>query len=208
MWLGLPGRRSGSQRSSRFQKRSWPIIIPMYPTWETSPQKGLWIMSEQTQLMFSLAEPPIRDSVSQDSEKEWMTTVLTWRSSSLELLGKHARPGWSGKTSLASFQRTEEGTSVPSSEGWKNSGMGSPGESLMLNTSGCHKDADVSFLSDILEETGDHLLRYYLSEKACKGILRRAEKRGKELPKALKMALEKQSAYTPTKEHRESEVGI
>lgn len=36
-------------------------------------------------------------------------------------------------------------------------------------------------------------LKYYLSPKACQGILRRAEKRGKELPESLKQALEKQS---------------
>ena len=39
----------------------------------------------------------------------------------------------------------------------------------------------VSSLSDILE-TGDHLRPYFLSAKACLGILRRAEKRGKDLP--------------------------
>ena len=36
--------------------------------------------------------------------------------------------------------------------------------------------------------------KYYLSARACLGILRRAEKRGKELPKELKEALERQGA--------------
>jgi len=49
-------------------------------------------------------------------------------------------------------------------------------------------DDGVCSLSDILE-TGDVPQRYYLSAKACAGILRRAEKRGKDLPKALKAAL-------------------
>lgn len=35
-------------------------------------------------------------------------------------------------------------------------------------------------------------LKYYLSEKACVGVLRRAERRGKELPTILKTALEQQ----------------
>lgn len=35
-------------------------------------------------------------------------------------------------------------------------------------------------------------LKYYLSEKACRGVLRRAERRGKELPTILKTALEQQ----------------
>jgi hypothetical protein len=38
-----------------------------------------------------------------------------------------------------------------------------------------------SSLSDILE-TGDVPRRYFLSATACRGILRRAEKRGRELP--------------------------
>ena len=42
-------------------------------------------------------------------------------------------------------------------------------------------------LSEILEANPDP--RYYLTKTACKGILRRAEERGKELPEQLKMAL-------------------
>ncbi len=36
--------------------------------------------------------------------------------------------------------------------------------------------------------------KYYLSPKACQGILRRASARGKELPAILKKALERQAA--------------
>lgn len=36
--------------------------------------------------------------------------------------------------------------------------------------------------------------KYYLSQKACEGFLRRAERRGKKLPDVLKTALEQQSA--------------
>ncbi|NDD03621.1 MAG: hypothetical protein EB078_01835 [Proteobacteria bacterium] len=39
-------------------------------------------------------------------------------------------------------------------------------------------------------ETGDVPQRYYLSAKACSGILRRAERRGKELPAQLRQALQ------------------
>lgn len=48
-------------------------------------------------------------------------------------------------------------------------------------------------LSEILEENPDP--KYNLSAKACQGILRRAEKRGKELPELLKGTLMKQSAF-------------
>ena len=50
------------------------------------------------------------------------------------------------------------------------------------------KDDGVCSLSDILE-TGDLPQQYYLSQKACAGILRRAENRGKELPPQLRQAL-------------------
>jgi hypothetical protein len=36
--------------------------------------------------------------------------------------------------------------------------------------------------------------KYYLSPKACQGILRRAAARGKELPEMLRVALEDQAA--------------
>jgi hypothetical protein len=46
-----------------------------------------------------------------------------------------------------------------------------------------------STLSDILLEIGDVEPKYYLSPRACKGILRRAEQRGRTLPPLLKEAL-------------------
>lgn len=49
-------------------------------------------------------------------------------------------------------------------------------------------DAGVCSLSSILE-TGSIDRRYFLSPKACAGILRRAEKRGKDLPPSLFAAL-------------------
>jgi len=66
--------------------------------------------------------------------------------------------------------------------------MGSPTEFWTLNISDWPSDASVCLLSDILE-TGDVPPRFYLSAKACAGILRRAEKRGKELPPPLMFAL-------------------
>ena len=51
----------------------------------------------------------------------------------------------------------------------------------------CPSAAVESHLSQILEDSPRQ--KYYLSEKACQGILRRAERRGKELPPVLKKAL-------------------
>ena len=53
------------------------------------------------------------------------------------------------------------------------------------------KDAEESFLSQILQANVPE--KYYLSQKACQGILRRASARGKELPPLLKATLERQA---------------
>lgn len=66
-----------------------------------------------------------------------------------------------------------------------------PGEQWMPNTGESPNVAAASTLSQILQE--DAPQKYYLSAKACEGILRRAEKRGKALPPMLKEALEAQS---------------
>jgi len=58
----------------------------------------------------------------------------------------------------------------------------------MLNTSVWPKDVKECFLSDVLQD-GNIQQKYYLSPKACQGILRRAEKRGKKLPNQLYQAL-------------------
>ena len=67
----------------------------------------------------------------------------------------------------------------------------SHGERLMLNTSESPNVGVVSTLSQILEKNVPE--KYYLSTKACLGILRRASARGKELPQMLKTALERQA---------------
>lgn len=65
------------------------------------------------------------------------------------------------------------------------------GECWTLNSTVWPNGANVCSLSSILE-TGGVPRRYFLSAKACAGIVRRAERRGKALPKELRMALETQ----------------
>lgn len=61
------------------------------------------------------------------------------------------------------------------------------GELSTLNIGECHSVAVESRLSWILEDNVPE--KYYLSAKACLGILNRASRRGKELPEILKTAL-------------------
>ena len=146
--------------------------------------------------MFSSEERPASPSRSRDFARAWLTHGETSPSPILPLLTAIGPSGSFGRTSPASCRQTEDGTLVPSSGAWQNSGMGGPTESLTLST--CeHSDSSerfpsgegVSSLSEILE-AGDVPQRYYLSPKACRGILRRAEKRGKEFPRQLAAALQ------------------
>jgi len=148
------------------------------------------------QSTFWSEEPLASPSASQDSEEDWTTTVATWPSNFFDLLNAKGPHGWFGRTSLACCHRTEEGTLVPFSGAWANSGTGGPTECWTLSTLEWPSDAAVCLLSDTLE-TGDLPQRYFLSATACKGILRRAAKRGKQLPPSLQEALQV-VAWEPT----------
>jgi hypothetical protein len=148
-----------------------------------------------TQLTFLSAEPPAKPSASRDFAKDFLTIAATLPLSFYAWLRDLSHAGWFGRMSPASCRLTEDGRLAPSSEGWGNSGMGPLTGFLTLNISECRSGAGVCSLSDILE-TGDLPQRYFLSAKACAGILRRAEKRCKELPAPLKQALK--AAALPT----------
>ena len=121
---------------------------------------------------------------------------------------------WSGKTSPAHSAATKGRTSAPSSKksagsrtvtpmfldlrksgqplaaSWETDGL-SLGEYTTRSFGESPSVAAVSRLSQILEDNPHP--KYLLSATACAGILRRAEKRGKELPEILKDALIRQS---------------
>ena len=121
------------------------------------------------------------------------------------LTGDIVPSGFSGRMSPASCRVTEDGILVPSSGDWGSSGMGGVTGFSMRNMSEwtamsgpSRSDDGVCSLSDILETTAVPP-RYYLSAKACRGILRRAAKRGKELPGQLRKALETVAMQTEPK---------
>ena len=72
----------------------------------------------------------------------------------------------------------------------------------MLSVWGPHSVAEESRLSQILEV--NPLPKYNLTAKACQGILRRAERRGKDLPKLLKAVLIRQSQGASPQERTEA----
>jgi hypothetical protein len=101
---------------------------------------------------------------------------------------------WKLETSTIAKSYTPSTASWPD---WQNSGTVLPTGYLTHSISECHSAAAACSLSDIME-TGDLPQRFFLSPRACAGILRRAGKRGKALPALLAQALEEVAAQEQT----------
>lgn len=93
----------------------------------------------------------------------------------------------SGGASTILYLCLQTGGGNPLGASWETVGA-LPGVYMTLNTGEFPSEGRESTLSQILQANVPE--KYYLSPKACAGILRRAEKRGKELPPMLKEALE------------------
>jgi len=147
------------------------------------------MMSEKGQLTLFAVDSRARITALQESAADWLATVARSGGRCIGSLLSAAPPGLSERMYLGSFPAMEDETSSPSSSPLFNSGMASPGLIWTASTSEWRNDGAACSLSDILEASPDP--KYSLSPKACSGILRRAEKRGKELPEALWAALMK-----------------
>lgn len=154
------------------------------------------------QLTFWSEGHPASPSVSPESEKDWMTLVATWPLSLSRLLLDYASDGSSLKTCRDCSQAVKGEISPESCVPFLNTGMVHSGESLTLSTLASRNDAVESSLSAILE-TGDLPQRFFLSAKACIGILRRAKKCGRKLPGPLRLALEQVASMT-TKDRQDT----
>lgn len=108
--------------------------------------------------------------------------------------GKTSKP--SSKRSSASSNRMSRCLCLKKHDGptptftWETDGALHT-ELSMLNTGESPNAVVESTLSQILQV--EALEKYYLSAKACEGILRRAERRGKSFPEVLRLALERQA---------------
>lgn len=118
------------------------------------------------------------------------------------MLSTHNVPGALSSSSRRDFKAVLEAFAdaevpMPGSGRWQTPGwyeaeaLTSLGACTTPNISEQHSGAGASFLSQILEANAP--ARYSLSPKACQGILRQAERRGKDLPPMLKTALEQQA---------------
>lgn len=179
--------------------------------------------SETQPSMFSLPEPHAKPSPSLASVEGLTTNAGTSRSCSANSSKLSGQGGLFGKTSPASSPtgitlldassldslalmlpyglRSTDGGGVALS---LDPCMAWPGVYSTPNFSECPNAVKESSLSGILA-TGDVPRKYYLSPKACRGILRRAERRNKELPARLKAALEAVAFRVPSEREREAD---
>ena len=142
-----------------------------------------------SQLTFSWAAPRASLSPSAGSDAAWPTPGATLPSSLRDLLGDCARDGSCSRMSPTFYAQAEDGTLESSSVRWGTGGTSVPGGYWTLNTLESPNDAVDCSLSDILEDHRDVAPAFFLSGKACAGILLRAERRGRRLPEALREAL-------------------
>jgi hypothetical protein len=143
-------------------------------------------------LISSAAGSPARTSASPDAAQGSPGNGPRCSSSSPASLSLFDPAGFSSRTYPDCSPRTAVGTSESCLERWPTSGTAWHGGFSTAATSECPSaDGECSSspvtLGDVLEPNAP--ARYSLSARAATGILRRAEKRGRELPGALETAL-------------------
>ena len=122
-----------------------------------------------------------------DAAQAWMESGADFGLSSIALLQALSRDGLLSRTSPVCYPQTSDETLPSSFAGWSNAGMACAGGLLTLSISEWPSAAAVCSLSEVLET--DAAPKYFLSARAARGILRRAERRGRELPRRLREAL-------------------
>ena len=152
--------------------------------------------ADHQQSMFSPEASPAKTTQLQETAAAWLATVARSGGNSTASLMRDAPLGLSGRMCLDSSAAETVKTSQASLIRSSNSGMAWSGACLMLSGSEWRNAAAVCSLSDILEDSPDR--KYSLSAKACSGILSRAEKRGRSLPRLLRVALEQVADQTTT----------
>ena len=157
----------------------------------------LTFLSEEA--LASLSPSQGAEKVSKENPASCSSTFELF-ATSCEQAGGKARGTSSGKTFRDAFRATRGETSDAYSTSWKTAGISWRGErwtrnlpeyltGQVVDSQGRYRSAaGASSLSEVLEARAPQT--YSLSARACEGIIRRAEKRGKPLPSILMNALE------------------
>lgn len=143
------------------------------------------------QRLFGLEDSPVKTSLLLDRRSDADSKDVNLASSlSLHDLLKHAPPQLlSSKTSQVSDLVTMDETSKSLFTRWPKSGMAWRGVCLTANISESPSHAQESSLLDAIE-TQEQPERYFLSPNAAQGMLRRADRMGRNLFPPLRRSLE------------------
>ncbi len=144
--------------------------------------------------IFSAAASPAKTCPSPDNAEDSRVTDPGCSSSSPGSLSLFDPDGFSSRTYPVSSLATAVGTSEQSLERWPTSGTAWAGGFSTHVSSECRSDdggcsSSEPSLTQILEPPLNVPAKYSLSARAARGILRRAERRGKRLPDHLAAAL-------------------
>jgi hypothetical protein len=217
---------AGSARSIGIVGNFWPHVGPTRKYMKTSARSA---PESSHSLMLFAEEVPARTFPWPVAAREWLESgadsSLKWFEFVSRCDDAGARDSSSGRTSMdplvlttaeisrlssvhsrvfRSKSRPTVGDELVSSKLRSLRGGGiALGGCSMRNSSEWPSDAVACSLSQVLET--DVAPKYFLSPRACRGILRRAEKREKDLPLFLKQALERVSRMKTAEPESESE---
>lgn len=189
---GLAGARSGlfmeqvrivkeMREADKRNGRTGDMVRPRYLVWENvagafSSNKGRDFAAVLEEII-KIVEPEAPGvEVPEKGWPTWGDTTMKWEDDG----------AWCGALTMRNTGEKPSETAVQE----------------MCSVWGPHSVAEESRLSQILEETPHP--KYNLTAKACQGILRRAERRGKDLPKLLKQVLIRQSQGASPQERTEA----
>jgi len=139
------------------------------------------------QLTLFVEDSHVKTSALQENDVDLRESAVDFGSSLRASLMRLNPSGSSLKTCQVYSLAMEDETLPSSFSGWQSAGMAWGGECLTVKALDLPSDANVCLLSQVLEHHVD--ARYFLSPKACAGIIRRAEARGKVIPEPLRSAL-------------------
>lgn len=129
-------------------------------------------------LTFLRSDSPAKTSLKQIAKQRELQAKEALSSLNVcDLLTSLNQIGYSSKMFPDSFQLTKEGTLRLSCKRFPKAGMGIRGEFLTVNASESPNDARECSLLDVLEKSVHQ--KYYLSEKAVAGMIRRSIKWGR-----------------------------
>jgi hypothetical protein len=188
------GPESGSTRT--FEKSHRPVDTEDPEKWtetDVAPTLNGFDTGDTrtTLLISSQPDPLVKTSPSPDAGQASTAPEDTSSGSSSESQMPlfETEDGFSSRTCRVCSHRMGDGTFLPSSGRWPTSGFGIwPTEFWTAGSSEFPSGGGVcSSLPDVLQD--EPPARFCLSPRAARGILRRAEKRGRELPQHLAAAL-------------------